>query len=337
MAKLPAGQLAQVLIFAIFVANCGGGGSDGGTPPATTTIAQASGDAQQGTVGQPLVDPLIVVVTEDGAPSAGATVAWSTTAAGGSVNPSSTVSGADGTASVEWTLGTTSGAQGATASLAGATGSPVTFTATGVADAAAAIAKAGGDGQAGEVSSQLALPVQARVTDQHGNGVQGVAVAWAATGGTVSNPSVPSNTSGVSSVSVTAGGAAGPIVITAAADGLSGSPLTFNATAVVTAPPPTTIAISVGNDFFRSDRNQTTAPAVDTVAVGGTVTWTWVAGAISHNVTSNPPPGFSSSPTQAAGTTHAVNFPTAGTYRYYCNIHAAAASTGGMSGRIVVR
>ncbi len=253
------------------------------------------------------------------------------------MNPSSAVTGADGTASIEWTLGTTAGAQGATASLAGATGSPVTFTATGAAGAAAAIAKAGGDGQTGEVSSQLALPVQASVTDQHGNGVQGVAVAWAATGGTVSSPSVTSDASGLSSVNVTTGGAEGPIVITAAADGLSGSPLTFNATAVVTPPPPATIAITVDNNFFRSDRNQTTGPAVDTVAVGGTVTWTWVAAAVSHNVISNPPPGFTSSPTQAAGTTHAVSFPTAGTYRYYCNIHATAASPGGMSGRIVVR
>ena len=336
MTKLPVGRLAQVLVVGMFVTNCGGG-DDGGTPPTTTTIAKASGDAQQGTVGQPLLDPLIVVVTEDGAPSTGATVAWSTTAAGGGVNPSSAATDASGNASTTWTLGTVSGAQTATASLAGASGSPVTFTATGVADAAAAIAKAGGDGQTGEISSQLALPVQARVTDQFGNGVQGIAVAWAATGGTVSSPSVPSNATGLSSINVTAGGAAGPIVITAAADGLTGSPLTFNATAVVTPPSPAAIAITVGNDFFRSDRNQTTGPAVDTVAVGGTVTWTWVAGAISHNVTSNPPPGFTGSPTQAAGTTYAVNFPTAGTYRYYCNIHAGAASTVGMIGRIVVR
>jgi plastocyanin len=138
-------------------------------------------------------------------------------------------------------------------------------------------------------------------------------------------------------VNVTAGGAEGPIVITAVADGLSGSPLTFNATAVLPVPPPASIAISVGNDFFRSNRNQTTGPAVDTLAVGGTATWTWVATAVAHNATSNPPPGFASSPTQGAGATYSVNFSTAGTYRYYCTIHASAASTGGMIGRIVVR
>ena len=247
--------------------------------PHTTTIAKASGDAQQGTVGQPLLDPLIVVVTEDGAPSTGATVAWSTTAAGRGGEPYFCRDRRK--RECQHRLGRLAPSQvprQPRPAWPAPAGSPVTFTATGVADAAAAIAKAGGDGQTGEISSQLALPVQARVTDQFANGVQGVAVAWAATGGTVSSPSVPSNATGLSSVNVTAGGAAGPIVITAAADGLTGSPLTFNATAVVTPPSPAAIAITVGNDFFRSDRNQTTGPAVDTVAVGGTVTWTWVAG-----------------------------------------------------------
>ncbi|MGZ8392723.1 MAG: Ig-like domain-containing protein [Gemmatimonadales bacterium] len=336
MAKLPVGRFVQALVVGMFVTNCGGG--NGGTPPQTTTIVKAStnsGDAQTGTVGQPLAASLVVVVAEDGTPSPGATVAWSTTAAGGAVNPSSAVTDGSGNARTEWTLGTASGAQTATAFLSGATGSPVTFTATGVADAATAITKAGGDGQTGEVSSQLALPVQARVTDQHGNGVQGVGVAWAATGGTVSSPSVTSNASGLSSVIVTAGGAEGPITITATADGLTGSPLTFDGTAVVTPPPPATIAVTVGDIFFRSDRNQTTGPAVDTLAVGGTVTWTW-SESLAHNVTEIPPPGFTSSPTQTAGA-HTVTFATAGTYRYYCTIHAGAASAVGMVGRIVVR
>ncbi|MEA2722502.1 MAG: hypothetical protein QOH59_273, partial [Gemmatimonadales bacterium] len=152
MAKLPVGRFAQALVVGMFVTNCGGGGGGGGTPPQVTTISKTStnsGDAQTGTVGQPLATPLTVLVAEDGAASPGATVAWSTTAVGGSVNPSSAVTDASGNASTEWTLGTASGAQTATASLAGATGSPVTFTGTGVADAAAAIAKAGGDGQTG--------------------------------------------------------------------------------------------------------------------------------------------------------------------------------------------
>lgn len=329
---------ALILTATVVIAGCGGGG-DGGTPPSTTAIAKTpanSGDAQSATVGLPLANPIQVVVTEGGSPSAGTTITWST-AAGGSLIPASGPTGADGIASAEWTLGTASGAQTAGATLAGATGSPVTFTATALADAATTVIKTGGDGQTGEIGSQLALPVQARVTDQHGNGVLGVAVGWSATGGTPSSLSVPSNASGLSSVNVTVDGPAGPIVITATAGTLTGSPLTFNATAVVTAPPPTSIGITVGNDFFRSNRNQTASPAVDTVAVGGSVTWTWAPTAVAHNATSNPPPGFTSSPTQGAATTYNFVFPTAGTYRYYCTIHASAASTGGMIGRIVVK
>ena len=314
------------------VVACGGG--NGGTPPSTTAIAKTStnsGDGQSATVGQPLVNPIQVVVTESGSPSAGVTVTWST-AAGGSLTPASGPTGADGIASTEWTLGTTSGAQTASATLAGATGSPVTFTATAVADAATTVVKAGGDEQTGEIGSQLASPVQARVTDQHGNGVQGVAVDWAATGGTVSSPSVASNAAGLSSVNVTVDGPPGPIVITATAGTLNGSPLTFNATAVVTAVP-ATANVTVGNNLFRSNRNSTTNPAVDTVAVDGTVTWTWVSTALTtHSVASEGSPGFTSSvPLTGPGQTYSFTFLASGTYQYTCAFHAQ------MTGRIVVR
>lgn len=312
------------------------GCSDGGTPPATTNIAKVSGDEQVATVGQALANPLQVQATDGGAPSAGTTVTWSTTTPAGSLVPSSGPTDANGIASTGWTLGTVSGIQRATATLS--SGSLQTFTATAAADAPTTLVKVpGGDGQTGEIGSQLDLPVQAKVTDQHGNGVQGVAVGWSATGATPSSPSVISDAAGLSSVNVTVDGPVGPIVITATAGTLSGSPVTFNATAVVTAAPPTSIAITVGDDFFSSDRNQTTSPAVDTVAVGGTVTWTWAPTSVSHNVTSNSPPGFTSSPDQAAGATYDVVFPTAGTYRYYCSLHATAASTSGMVGRIVVK
>jgi len=273
---------------------------------------------------------LIVVVAEDGSPSPGATVAWSTTAPGGSVSPASAVADASGAAATQWTLGTVPGSQTATASLAGADGSPVTFTATAVAGAATAIAKAGGDGQTGEISSPLALPVQARVTDQHGNGVQGAAVAWSATGGTVSSPSVTSNAAGLSSVSVTAGGAEGPIVITASADGLTGSPLTFNATAVTPAPPGQTIQVlTAGGTRFQ--------PATLTISAQSTVTWNWPAGSLDHNVV----PDDGSTPATSGGLvdgphTYSFTFNTPGTYRYYCANHGGPGGIG-MSGTVTVQ
>ena len=92
-----------------------------------------------------------------------------------------------------------------------------------------------------------------------------------------------------------------------------------------------TAAITVANNTFTSARNATVNPARDTVAVGGTVTWTWAAGAALHNVTSTGAPVFTSSANKATGT-HVVTFNAAGTYTYECSIHGAP-----MSGTIVVK
>jgi len=322
--------VAVIVTTTVLVAACGGGGN-GGTPPSTTAIAKTanSGNAQSATVGQPLANPIQVVVTENGSASPGVTVAWST-AAGGSLTPAGPT-GADGIASSGWTLGTTSGAQTASATLAGATGSPVTFTATAAADAATTLVKVpGGDGQTGEIGIQLASPVQARVTDQHGNGVQGIAVDWAATGGTPSSPSVTSNASGVSSVNVTVDGPAGPIVITATAGQLSGSPLTFNATAVTPAPPGQTIQVlTAGGTRFQ--------PANLTISAQSTVTWNWPAGSLDHNVV----PDNGSTPATSGGLvdgphTYSFTFDTPGTYRYYCFNHGGPGGIG-MSGTVTVQ
>ena len=331
------GSLA-VVIAGFVTAGCGGGG--GSDPPPgnmTTTVSKtsmASGDAQTGTAGQPLANPLQVVVSEGGDPAAGVTVSWTTTAAGGSMSPAAGgVTDANGVSSSAWLLGTVAGSQTASATVSGAVGSPVTFTATAGAGAAAALSKSGGDGQTAETGAPLALPVQARVTDAHGNGVAGTTVAWAVSGGTASSAAVTSGQDGVAAVNVTAG-AIGPITITASADGLSGSPLTFNATAVAIVPPPASANVSVGNNSFRSNRNSTFNPAVDTVAVAGTVTWTWVGtGNVTHSVFSQGSPSFPSSQLQTgSGQNHSATFMTAGTYEYTC-----AAHPGQMTGRVVVR
>jgi plastocyanin len=91
---------------------------------------------------------------------------------------------------------------------------------------------------------------------------------------------------------------------------------------------PATAGVTVGNFFFRSVNNNS-EPAVDTVRVGGTVTWTWQPG--NHNVQSIGVPSFPSSVTQAAGS-YAFTFNASGTYLYECVVHGSA-----MSGRVVVR
>jgi plastocyanin len=97
---------------------------------------------------------------------------------------------------------------------------------------------------------------------------------------------------------------------------------------------PTTANVTVGNIFFQSVRNGTRNAAVDTVAAGGTVTWTWVnTGSISHSVQSVGTPSFTSSGVLAGdGQTYTMMFSTAGTYQYDCAVHGTQ-----MTGTIVVQ
>ena len=316
------------ILLGVVLYGCGGGDDGGGgTPPPTTTIAKTatSGDVQSGTVGQALANPLEVVVTEDGVPVSGRTVTWATTASGGLLDPASVATDADGVATTTWTLGTTSGSQSASATLSGASGSPVPFTATAAPDAPTSLSKQSGDVQTAEVNTPLPAPVEAKVSDQFGNGVSGIDVGWSASGGTVSATSVPTNAAGISAVNVTAGGAEGPIIITAASGTLVGSPLTFNATA--TPPGPTSNSVSVVNDRFE--------PSTLTVAAGTEVVWTWSAGAFQHNVVPvGTEPPRSGNPANAP-TTYRFTFDTPGTYNYYCEVHGSPAF--GMRGTIIVQ
>jgi plastocyanin len=89
----------------------------------------------------------------------------------------------------------------------------------------------------------------------------------------------------------------------------------------------------VGNDFFQSAHNGSRNAAVDTIAVGETVTWTWnAAGSHSIQSTGLPPEVFPSSAIMtAARSGYALAFDAPGTYPYQCAVHGAA-----MTGRVVV-
>ena len=97
---------------------------------------------------------------------------------------------------------------------------------------------------------------------------------------------------------------------------------------------PLTAAVTVGNIFFKSGHNGSTNSAIDTVAAGGTVTWTWTSsGNVPHSVQSLGSPSFTSSAIQTGdGSTYQVQFTTPGTYQYDCAVHGTM-----MSGTVVVR
>ena len=92
--------------------------------------------------------------------------------------------------------------------------------------------------------------------------------------------------------------------------------------------------ITVGNLFFQSAHNGSMNPAVDTIAVGDTVTWTWNESGTPHSVESDGVPSFTSQTGTAItnGFTYKVKFTAAGTYAYDCSVHPTT-----MTGRIVVR
>ena len=95
-----------------------------------------------------------------------------------------------------------------------------------------------------------------------------------------------------------------------------------------------TAAVIVGNIFFKSAHNGSSNSAVDTVAAGGTVTWTWTgSGSVPHSIQSLGSPSFTSSAIQTGdGSTYQITFPAAGTYHYDCAVHGTM-----MSGTIVVQ
>ena len=96
-------------------------------------------------------------------------------------------------------------------------------------------------------------------------------------------------------------------------------------------------SVTVGNNgttAFISAHNGSSNPAVDTVAIGGTVTWTWTSTqGIAHSVQSLGSPAFASSAIMSGdGQTYSVMFTTPGTYQYDCAVHGTA-----MNGTVVVR
>lgn len=110
-------------------------------------------------------------------------------------------------------------------------------------------------------------------------------------------------------------------------------------------PPPlqSTVILSAGNQFL---------PRADSIRVGGTITWTWAANSVDHNIISTGAPAFTDKGTAVtpgngtdgvdffdAPASHQFTFNSAGTYGYYCSTHGttgSATSNVGMGGQIFV-
>jgi hypothetical protein len=150
-----------------------------GSPSKMTIVG---GNEQTAQVGTAVKDPPSVKVTDDNDnPCSGITVAFAPGAGSGSVSGSPAITNASGIATLgSWILGTDLVADTLTASAAGVT--PVTFTASTFAGDPRNFVMVSGNNQSAPVGSTLAKPV-VRVTDAYNNGIQGVRVVFAVTGG----------------------------------------------------------------------------------------------------------------------------------------------------------
>ena len=158
------------------------GGVSGSTllalQPAATKVVVVSGNNQLALPASMLPQPVVVETDGVDGPVAGVTVNFDAGTSGGSVSPASAVTNALGQATVQLTLGTTTGTQAFNATSPGLTPAAITETATTAPPAAIAIVS--GNGQTDSLGTTLA-PFVVKVTDKFGNAVPGATVVWSFT------------------------------------------------------------------------------------------------------------------------------------------------------------
>ena len=180
-----------------------------GTAGSATQITQVSGDAQSGVAGTLLANPFIVLVQDQyNNPVQNASIDWAITGGNGSVSPVATTTTADGNTSNTLTLDSVMGSNSASATINGSNPPiSVSFSATGTAGLPALISISGGDNQTGSAGAPLAKALSVKVTDSNGNIVANTNVKWKidAGDGVLSSLIIPTNLSGIASVTYTLG------------------------------------------------------------------------------------------------------------------------------------
>jgi hypothetical protein len=206
------------------------------TQPRPTSLSIISGNSQQDTVGRLLAEDLVVELKDqfDNTMS-GQTVGFTATLGDGTVGNASVNTDVNGRAATTFTLGTETGNQQVVAAVSGSPAAAATFTARAVNDVADTVRISSGDGQ----RSVAGLPVSIRpsvvVEDQYGNGIPGLEVTFAITGGAASITDSVATTgfNGVAAVgSWTIDVGSNSLSATVTAAGIGGNPIAFGATGV---------------------------------------------------------------------------------------------------------
>ena len=220
------------------LAGCGGDLSLPGPTPGGVSLAVVQGDGQTGTVGQPLPNPVVVVVrTGEGVPMPDRRVVFvdSATNANDAFDPDTVVTNAQGQALTHWVLGTTPGPYAAVASVIPQNDTivPAPISASAMAAAPDSVRAAGPTIQTGHRGQPVDEPLVVAVVDRFGNPVAGVEVRWKVESGSGSlSPSdgTVTDADGHSSVTWTLGTRIGVQRATAEVGDVIGSPVAFSAT-----------------------------------------------------------------------------------------------------------
>jgi hypothetical protein len=194
-----------------------------------STISLVSGGKQKGTVGTTLANPIVwEAKSSSGQPVSGALITFSSGTAGGTFNPSSATTGANGEASTEYTLPDKPEVITVTASDGSV--SAVT-TEQSLAGPPADLTIVTGNNQSCTEGNPLPKGLVVLVTDQFDNGLGGVSVTFVdnGAGGTFSgNGTATTSSNGQASITYTCGTKAEKITIDATTSTLG--PLAFTET-----------------------------------------------------------------------------------------------------------
>lgn len=197
--------------------------------PTAVSLSVVQGASQTAAAGTVLPIPVVLrVIGSDRSPLAKVPVSFNVLAGGGSVEPATVISDANGEVKAKWTLGPASQVQTITGSTAGV--DPVSVTAFGVLPSDMVIAQ--GNNQTGKPSAALPVQLVLRVVGSNNIPIPGQTVALAITagGGSLSPQSAITNASGEVTIRWTLGpqsglqtatataGAVGPVTITAVAN-----------------------------------------------------------------------------------------------------------------------
>jgi adhesin/invasin len=210
-------------------------------PGPPTVLEIAAGDGQTAVAGGAVTTlPAVRVTDAFGNPISGFAITFAVASGGGTITGAAATTNASGIATVgSWTLGANAGPNTLTASGSGLTPSSVTFTASGGTGAPATVVAVAGNNQSATAGAAVATPPSVKVTDANGNPIDGFTVVFTpgAGSGTVTGGSAVTNSSGIAApTGWVLGSTPGTQTLVATAGFLSGSPVTFSATALAPVP-----------------------------------------------------------------------------------------------------